>query len=249
MGNTEKKAYYNDKSTKLFFDDANNDLYKSQLQTLYNDYNKRKADKEITIAKKKARNKIIVISIIVLVVVTFVIIYIRYNHKKQNDKLKKEIDGYANENKQLIEVFQKTNSKKDRIIKQQKKEISEIKNQLNRKSDIEAYYNSEICKKISGRKESELTPLTNEELALLLEAADKNLGNISSRLCEQIPSLNKNDIYTICLIILNIEKNKFPYLLGRDRKTIYDRLNKIKTQMNLGPKQDLFIHIRDTYIN
>ena len=251
LGNTEKKAYYNDKSTKLFFDDANNDLYKSQLQTLYNDYNKRKADKEITIAKKKARNKIIVISIITIVVVISVIVYIRHKYRKQNDKLNKKIDGYANENKQLIEVFQKTNSKKDRIIKQQKKEISEIKNQLNRKSDIdiEAYYNSEICKKISGRKESELTPLTNEELALLLEAADKNLGNISSRLCEQIPSLNKNDIYTICLIILNIEKNKFPYLLGRDRKTIYDRLNKIKTQMNLGPKQDLFIHIRDTYIN
>lgn len=91
--------------------------------------------------------------------------------------------------------------------------------------------------------------MTNEELTLLLEAADNNLGNISSRLCEQMPSLNKNDIYTICLIILNIEKNKFPYLLGRDRKTIYDRLNKIKTQMNLGPKQDLFIHIRDTYLN
>jgi hypothetical protein len=57
LGNTEKKAYYNDKSTKLFFDDANNDLYKSQLQTLYNDYNKRKADKEITTAKMKAKKK------------------------------------------------------------------------------------------------------------------------------------------------------------------------------------------------
>ena len=184
-----------------------------------------------------------------IVVVILVIIYIKYNHRKQNNKLKKEIDDYVKENKQLIEDFQKTNSKKDRIIKQQKKEISEIKNQLNKKSDIDAYYNSEICKNISGRKEYEFTPLTNEELTLLLEAADNNLGNISSRLCEQMPSLNKNDIYTICLIILNIEKNKFPYLLGRDRKTIYDRLNKIKTQMNLGPKQDLFIHIRDTYLN
>ena len=251
LGNTEKKAYYNDKSTKLFFDDANNDLDKSQLQTLYNDYNKRKIEKEKSIDRKKKRNKTIIISIITIVVVISVIVHIRHKYRKQNDKLNKKIDDYANENKQLIEVFQKTNSKKDRIIKQQKKEISEIKNQLSKKSDIdiEAYYNSEICKYISGRKESEFTPLTNEELTLLLEAADNNLGNISSRLCEQMPSLNKNDIYTICLIILNIEKNKFPYLLGRDRKTIYDRLNKIKTQMNLGPKQDLFIHIRDTYLN
>ena len=251
LGNTEKKAYYNDKSTKLFFDDANNDLDKSQLQTLYNDYNKRKIEKEKSIDRKKKRNKTIIISIITIVVVISVIVHIRHKYRKQNDKLNKKIDDYANENKQLIEVFHKTNSKKDRIIKQQKKEISEIKNQLSKKSDIdiEAYYNSEICKYISGRKESEFTPLTNEELTLLLEAADNNLGNISSRLCEQMPSLNKNDIYTICLIILNIEKNKFPYLLGRDRKTIYDRLNKIKTQMNLGPKQDLFIHIRDTYLN
>ncbi len=251
LGNYEKRAYYDNISSKLFINNTNKEIDKSQLQTLYNDYNKRKIEKEKSIDRKKKRNKTIIISIITIVVVIYVIVYIRHKYRKQNDKLNKKIDGYANENKQLIEVFQKTNSKKDRIIKQQKKEISEIKNQLNRKSDIdiEAYYNSEICKNISGRKESELTPLTNKELALLLEAADKNLGNISSRLCEQIPSLNKNDIYTICLIILNIEKNKFPYLLGRDRKTIYDRLNKIKTQMNLGPKQDLFIHIRDTYIN
>ena len=148
LGNTEKKAYYNDKSTKLFFDDANNDLDKSQLQTLYNDYNKRKIEKEKSIDRKKKRNKTIIISIITIVVVISVIVHIRHKYRKQNDKLNKKIDDYANENKQLIEVFQKTNSKKDRIIKQQKKEISEIKNQLSKKSDIdiEAYYNSEICK-------------------------------------------------------------------------------------------------------
>ena len=249
LGNYEKRSYYDNISTKLFRNSANKEVDKSQLQVLYNDYNERKAANEKAVAKSKARNKILIIFFSAIVVVILVIIYIKYNHRKQNNKLKKEIDDYVKENKQLIEDFQKTNSKKDRIIKQQKKEISEIKNQLNKKSDIDAYYNSEICKNISGRKEYEFTPLTNEELTLLLEAADNNLGNISSRLCEQMPSLNKNDIYTICLIILNIEKNKFPYLLGRDRKTIYDRLNKIKTQMNLGPKQDLFIHIRDTYLN
>ena len=251
LGNYEKRSYYDNISTKLFRNSANKEVDKSQLQVLYNDYNERKAANEKAVAKSKARNKILIIFFSAIVVVILVIIYIKYNHRKQNNKLKKEIDDYVKENKQLIEDFQKTNSKKDRIIKQQKKEISEIKNQLNKKSDIDidAYYNSEICKNISGRKEYEFTPLTNEELTLLLKAADNNLGNISSRLCEQMPSLNKNDIYTICLIILNIEKNKFPYLLGRDRKTIYDRLNKIKTQMNLGPKQDLFIHIRDTYLN
>ncbi|MBQ8222287.1 MAG: hypothetical protein IJZ87_02905, partial [Bacteroidales bacterium] len=81
-----------------------------------------------------------------------------------------------------------------------------------------------------------------------MKSADMHLNNISTRLCEQFPTLNTNDLYTICLIILNVEKNKFPYLLGRDRKTIYDRFSKIRKLMNVDAKQDLFIHIKDNYL-
>ena len=83
----------------------------------------------------------------------------------------------------------------------------------------------------------------------MLKYADKHLNNISGRLMKKFPSLNKNDVYTICLIILNIEKNKLPHLLNRDRKTIWDRLNKIKKLMGLEAKQDLFIHIKDNFLN
>ena len=141
-----------------------------------------------------------------------------------------------------------TEEKKE--IEEMKKEIEDIKNELNKKKrvDLDAYYDSDICKKITARKDSDFSCLKEDELALLLKSADAHLNNISTRLYEQFPTLNTNDIYTICLIILNVEKNKFPYLLSRDRKTIYDRFSKIRKLMNIDAKQDLFIHIKDNYL-
>lgn len=58
----------------------------------------------------------------------------------------------------------------------------------------------------------------------------------------------KADFYYICLLLLNIEKNKFPHLLGRNRKTIWDRLNKIKTIFELEKEQDIFVFIKHKYL-
>ena len=186
----------------------------------------------------------------VFVILVSFTIFLKYRNIRHIDKLTEKIDDYAKENKQLAEDFQKNSSKKDKIIKQQKKEIEEIKNELNKKNSVnlEAYYDSEICKKIMVRKDSDFSCLKEDELALLMKSADTHLNNISTRLYEQFPTLNTNDIYTICLIILNVEKNKFPYLLSRDRKTIYDRFSKIRKLMNIDAKQDLFIHIKDNYL-
>ena len=250
LGNYAKKAYYDNLSSKLFFDNINKEVDKSKIQTLYNNYNERKSEK-ISIEAKARTRRITMISCLGAIIAIMFVFILRCNYKKQNDKLKGEINDYAKENKRLIDNFKKSNDKKDKIIKQQKKEISEIKNQFNNATgfNLEAYYDSDICKKILSRKDSDFSFLKEDELALLLKSANLYLNNISVRLREQFPTLNHNDIYTICLIILNVEKNKLPHLLSRDRKTIWDRLDKIRRLMKIDAKQDLFIHIRDNYLH
>ena len=251
LGNYAKKAYYDNLSSKLFFDNINKEVDRTKLQTLYNNYNERKSERISIEAKARSRRITIISCLGAIIAIMFVFVYVRYNYKKQNDRLKGEINDYAKENKRLIDDFKKSNNKKDKIIKQQKKEISEIKNQFNNATgfNLEAYYDSDICKKILSRKDSDFSSLKEDELALLLKSANLYLNNISVRLREQFPTLNHNDIYTICLIILNVEKNKLPHLLSRDRKTIWDRLDKIRRLMKIDAKQDLFIHIRDNYLH
>jgi hypothetical protein len=251
LGDYEKRSYYDNLSSKLFKNDINKEIDKSKIQTLYNNYNERKSESISIEAKARTRRITIISCLGAIIAIMFVFVYIRYNYKKQNDRLKGEINDYAKENKRLIDDFKKSNNKKDKIIKQQKKEISEIKNQFNNATgfNLEAYYDSDICKKILSRKDSDFSSLKEDELALLLKSANLYLNNISVRLVEQFPTLNHNDIYTICLIILNVEKNKLPHLLSRDRKTIWDRLDKIRRLMKIDAKQDLFIHIRDNYLH
>ena len=256
LGDYEKKAYYDNLSSNLFKNNYNKEIDKSQLQTLYNNYNQRKADKEITIAKMKARNKTIAISIIVLVVVTFVIIYIRYNHKKQNDKLKKEIYGYANDidnkdiiisqKEQLVGEYKKAIEKKDEIIK---KQSNEIQNYIYEKEqvttmDFESYYNCNICKKILNEKEERYTALSAADLSLLVDSANENLNNILKKLKELYPQLNNNDMYYICLSMLNISVNGTSYLMGRTRKTVWLRIKTIKSYMNLKDNDDLLTFLK-----
>ena len=260
ISNYEKKAYYDNFSANLLKSNINKEVDKSKLQVLYNNYNERKTEKENAIAKAKTRNTTITISLVVLVIVISVIIYIRYNHRKLHDELKKEIDNRTkdiesknsiiNQKEQLINEYQITNENKDKIIYRQKKEIDRIKTRINKKgrSDIEAYYTSNVCKKILSRKDNDFSCLKEDELALLLEAADKHLDNISYRLQNSFPELNKKDIYTICLIILNLEK-KLPVLLGRNTKTIWDRLHKLKKLMNVESNSDLFLYIKDNFID
>ena len=114
--------------------------------------------------------------------------------------------------------------------------------------NIEAYYASDICKKILSRKDNDFSCLKEDELALLLKSADEHLDNISERLRNKFPSLNKNDIYTICLLILNLEK-KLPVLLGRNPKTIWDRLHKLKKLINVESNKDLYIYINDNFLD
>ena len=267
LGDYDKRDYYDNFSVKMFLNHANKEVDNKQLQVLYDNYKERKNEREKSIAKVRTRKLIIAISLGVFVIVAFLLTYIKYMHRKQNNKLKSEIDDYVNkidnyskdienqniiinQKEKLINDYQITNDKKDKIIDKQKKEIDRIRTRLSKKNvNIEAYYASDICKKIVERKDSDFSCLKEDELALLLKSADEHLDNISERLHNSFLRLNKNDIYTICLLILNVKKSKLQYLLGKDRKTIWNRLNKIKRLMNVDENHDLFLYIKDNFLN
>ena len=250
IGDYEKKAYYDNIISDLSVKRIKRSVKNNQLQDVYDKYKERKAERISIEAKARTRRITIISCLGAIIAIMFVFVYVRYNYKKQNDRLKGEINDYANENKRLIDDFKKSNNKKDKIIDKQKKEIDRIKTRISKKNvNIEAYYASDICKKILSRKDNDFSSLKEDELALLLKSADEHLDNISERLRNKFPSLNKNDIYTICLLILNVEKGKLQYLLGKDRKTIWNRLNKIKSLMNVDENHDLFLHIKDNFLN
>ena len=267
LGNYEKKAYYDNISSKLLKNNINKEVDKAKFRDLYNNYDEKKAERIRIEAQVITRRNAIIVSLTAFIIVSFIMIYIKYKHRKQSNKLRNEINDYVNridnyskdieskniiinQKEKLINDYQKTNNQKDKIIDKQKIEIERIKNRLSKKNvNIEAYYASDICKKIMSRKDNDFSCLKEDELALLLKSADEHLDNISERLRNKFPSLNKNDIYTICLLILNVEKGKLQYLLSKDRKTIWNRLNKIKSLMNVDENHDLFLHIKDNFLN
>ena len=160
--------------------------------------------------------------------------FIRYRYERTHRELVDTLDS----KEKTISDF------KDKIkIKDQK--LLEIRKKTDINIDFEAYHNSEICQKILNRKPTDFATLSDSELALLLESADKHLGNLTKTLTDKYPKLRKDDFYCICLLLLNVEKNKFQYLLGRNRKTIWERLNKIKNIMNIGDNDDMYIFMKN----
>ena len=251
LGDLEKKAYYDNISSKLLIEKNNKETEHNKIQSVYNGYKERKQER-INLANKK---KITILLIFTFIAISIAILSIWYFSQKKNNILLGQIRTNKENYLKGLERVGKYNIKiikqKEEEINKSKKEISKMRSKIEQNGaiNLEAYYDSDICKKIIERKDTDFSSLKEDELALMLKYADKHLNNISGRLMKKFPSLNKNDVYTICLIILNIEKKKLPHLLNRDRKTIWDRLNKIKKLMGLEAKQDLFIHIKDNFLN
>ncbi len=261
IGNHEKRAYYDNLSSKLFFDNINKEVDKSKLQTLYNNYNERKVEKIKKEAKAITIKNIVIISVCVSISVVLLFLYIKYKHRKHSNRLISEIDTYAkevecknciiNEKEQLVKDYQEINVKKDEIIRKQKKELDKIKHKsdiLDKKTKLDIFYKSDICENILKRDGLDLIPLTENELQLLMTTANYNLDNLIARLFNEFPKLTTIDMQCICLVVLLNNNSKIAYMLGRNRKTIWDRINRIKNIMGLDIKGDLFLHIIENFI-
>ena len=222
LNDNEKKAYFDNIISQLSIENINKRTNNAKIQNVYDKYKKRKNERE---ELRYRQNVYIIVGS--LIILTFIMIMsIRQRYKLNHKELLDTIDS------------------KDKTISEFNDKLSEV-NKTNYNINFEAFHNSSICQKIINRKPSDFTTLSDGELALLLDAADKNLDNITKKLKDRYPKLKKDDFYYICLLLLNIEKNKFQYLLGRNRKTIWERLNKIKIIMNISDNDDLHIFMKN----
>lgn len=222
LNDNEKKAYFDNIISQLSIENINKRTNNAKIQNVYDKYKKRKNERE----ELRYRQNVYII-VCSLIILTFIItMFIRHRFKLNHKELLETIDS------------------KEKTISEFKDKLSEV-NKTNDNINFEAFHNSSICQKIINRKPSDFTTLSDGELALLLDAADKNLDNFTKKLKDRYPMLKKDDFYYICLLLLNIEKNKFQYLLGRNRKTIWERLNKIKIIMNISDNDDLHIFMKN----
>ena len=304
--NIDKKAYYDDIVSKLSIKSINKSVDTNKLQAVYDNYNKRKIERERAESKRKTIVLFVLFSVFVILAF-IVIILITYRNKirrnnlldklenkdnvinKINDDIRQrelEIDEYSKmieekkgcivklekelkekeqeisdrktdidtiENDLLIKIDELEHLKeelslKNKTIEKQQKEFVKLKQnvkRINENIDFDGYYNAEICKRILGRKKTDFTALTDDELALLLDAADQHLGVMTETLSQKYPRLRKEDMYCISLILLNTNKSDYHYILGRNRKTIWERINRIKSIMNIDDNKDLFLSIKD----
>ena len=261
IGDYEKRSYYDNLSSKLFFNNINKEVDKSKLQVVYNNYNERKADKIKNDAKSRIVKSVVIVGVCVLISVVLLFVYIRHKHRKHSNSLRKKIDDYAkevenkncviSEKEQLVKDYHEINVMKDEIIRKQKKELYDIKHKsdkLDKKTKLDRFYKSDICGNILKREGLDLLPLTEDELQLLITTANYNLSNLVTRLSGEFPKLTTIDMHCICLVVLLNNNSKIAYMLGRNRKTIWERINRIKTIMGLDVKEDLFLHIVESYI-
>ena len=226
---------------------------------LYDDYAEKRDAKLKALSERKEMKKktsLILLAIVISALISF-FIYRKYRMKfnKQTEHLNSIIADSEFKHSLIDGKIKKMNvemRKKEEIIKAKEMELDEMKHKMENivnAPDIESYYKSDICQKIVNRKATDFSALTNEDFALLIKSADKHLNNITARLKEKYPKINKDDFYYICLILLNVDLNKMQYLLDRNPKTVWYRLNKIKSMMGLEAGDDILMYLMKNFIS
>ena len=226
---------------------------------LYDDYAEKRDAKLADLRKHKEKQKRMSIILIVVAISASVLFFIFRKNKMKFNKQNEYFNNIIADNKfkhSLVDgKIKKMNvelRKKEEIIKAKDLELDEIKQRMERMENapnIESYYKSDICQKILNRKVTDFSALTNEDFALLIQAADKHLNNITIRIKGKYPKINKDDLYYICLILLNIEESNLQYLLDKNRKTVWSRLCKIKIKFGLENGDNILIFIMKNFIN
>ena len=265
LGNYEKKAYYDNLSSKLFKNNINKGIDKTQLQVLYDNYNKRRTERERITAKAKIIRLTITISLSVVVLSISLIMFIRYKHKRHSYILSEEINVKEkrirdNEFKfSLIDGKIKSKNmelqRKEEEIRLYQNEIAELRSRMESKKDnIKEYNQSEICMKIlneiselskSGKNTSELQALRQDEFAMLLQSAKLHLSTFLKNTSDKYPTLKKEDFYYLCLVIINLNDKQIASLFGLSYEAIRKRKNKIASVLGVQNKDNFYNNIME----
>mgnify|MGYP003391015544 FL=1 len=243
---------------ELFYDENCFDIALMQyntLQKVYNDYLLRKHKGHEVRLKRMYASVFIPITAIAIVISTYLIIRYRRKSKNLNTQLadkeneieeKKSVINDLRFRQSIIEGKIKSKNeelkRKDEIIKSQNLELSSIKDKIHdidSPIDLNAFYASDICKRILLQNNNRILPLCDNDITLLLTSADIHLNNFTVRICQSFPNLKKGDLVYLCLILLRQDNYKITLLLSKNRKTVWERMKKIKERMCIEEDTDI----------
>ncbi len=258
IGDYEKKAYYDDITAKHSIERVEDESEVSELINLYNIHKANMSE----IRKNQIKRKVTIILIPVIIIASVLIILRVSRNKKRINSLSSIIDEKDKEiqdirfKQSLVEgKIKKKNAeiqKQAEIIKEQEQKISNINDRLektdSKKSDLDSYRNSEICIRIMSHikenHDSETTALSQEELMSLVQTANLRLNDFIDDLSQNFPRLKNEDLYYICLTMLNLSDKQISSLFGVAYSTIKTRKTKIATILDME-NEDLYKYFID----
>lgn len=258
IGDYEKKAYYDDITAKHSIERVENESDVSELMDLYNIHKANMSEIKKNQTKKKVT---IILTPIILIVAALIILRISRNKKRINslssiiDEKDKEIQDIRFKQSLVEGKIKKKNAeiqKQAEIIKEQEQKISTINDRLEKsnsnKSDLDSYRNSETCIKIMSlikeNHDPETASLSQEEFTSLVETANLHLNDFIDDLSQNFPRLKNEDLYYICLTMLNLSDKQISSLFGVAYSTIKTRKTKIATILDME-NEDLYKYFID----
>ena len=258
IGDYEKKAYYDDITAKHSIERVENESDVSELMDLYNIHKANMSEIKKNQTKKKVT---IILTPIILIVAALIILRISRNKKRINslssiiDEKDKEIQDIRFKQSLVEGKIKKKNAeiqKQAEIIKEQEQKISTINGRLeksnSKKSDLDSYRNSDTCIKIMSlikeNHDPETAALSQEEFTSLVETANLHLNDFIDDLSQNFPRLKNEDLYYICLSVLNLSDKQISSLFGVAYSTIKTRKTKIATILDME-NEDLYKYFID----
>ena len=268
IGNMDLKFFYDSISLSILNSNHNKSIHTAKLQNVYSEYANRKQVREIEKQKIESRKhfvKYLITALFFTIVLVCIIFVLRYRYRKDkvfydekifnmNSEISEKNVEIENSNQKISEInseLENLTKKYDKLSNDyisNKKELEKTLSRKVTKNDIKNFCNCENSKKIlanidniknSNLKINNLAALTNKELRQLLDDADICLYDFTAVITNKYPKLNDEDLYCICLLLLNIKGPTIAALLGKEYNSVWSRIKKIYSIIGINSKENL----------
>lgn len=257
IGDQEKKAYYESILSKLAFDRVDGEMERANIMDLYNEHLNRMHE----IRKAKIIKIVLFLATPIIILIISLAIFFTHKNKKKNKNLMsiiddkesainvmeehlKEKDDFITDVKfknSIIEgKIKKKNAEIQKLtdhVKKMEREMADVNAKIGKEDspyDVEAYCRSEICTKVLSMESHKLT---QDDLVMLLDTANKHLNNVFVELSECYPRLKKEDLYYLCLVTIELSDKQISSLFGVAYNSIRVRRNKICEILGISDKK------------
>lgn len=250
IGDFEKKAYYESILSKLALDRVNGEMKRANIIDLYNDHLIRMHE----IRKAKTIRVVLLVATPIIIIIMVLVFFFTHRNKRHSKKLMSIIDDKESAINMMEEhltdikfknaiiegKIKKKNAEIQRLsshIKDLECEMADVNAKIEKEDslyDMEAYWKSEICSRILSMDNK---AMTQDDFVLLLDTANKHLNNVFAELAEQYKRLKKEDLYYLCLVIIELSDKQISSLFGVAYNSIRVRRNKICEILGISDKK------------